>query len=210
MNVGAPLVDILYGLTLIAGLLGIREKNAGLIIFSILIGPFSKESYIFFAPVVFFFSHLPKWKLFLWFMLSGILVFSSRYIIDQATGYSMTTSIAADINVINAIPFNINRLRIMGYWNEIGATFGLWLLVPPLTRLYLKRRPGNKSVFREGYVIAFLVSTAWQILLNGEYARMMYMLMPVWAIVIAKAIEQWRTRLLLHAPRGIPESPDTV
>ena len=189
-NVGEPRVDMLFCFAVICTLLGVKTGSRALLWTAIIIGPFSKENFLFIAPVLYF-SAMPKWKITAGLLLTGIAVFAAHYIIDKAGNYPIGSSIVSNLEVIKSIPDNIARLRIPGYWNEMLATFGLWLLVPLSAAFCLRKMPAERLVYKDAYVIAFLISALWQILLNGEYARMMYMLMPVWAVIVSSAAQRW-------------------
>ncbi len=189
MHVGTPHTDLLFCLAVSCMLYGIRTKDSRFLFAAIFIGPFSKESFLFAAPVLFF-SYWPKWKTALWLFLAGLLVFTSRYIIDTITRQPMTRSIAADLHIFVYLPSQIARLKIMGYWIELFATLGLWWLLPVAEKILLKNLPRTRAFLREPYIIAFLLTSLWQIVFNGEYARMVYMLMPAYAVIIGFAAER--------------------
>jgi hypothetical protein len=195
MHVGTPHTDLLFCLAIICMLYGIRARQDLFLLAAIFIGPFAKESFLFAAPVLFF-SHWPKRKTALWLLIAGVLVFFSRYIIDRITGHAMDSSIREDLNILTYIPSQIARLKIMGYWIELAATFGLWWLLPLAEKIWLKKMPKTKAFLKEPYIIAFLLTSLFQIILNGEYARIMYMLMPVYAVIVGFAaghlMEYWR------------------
>ena len=52
---GLPLVDSLYLVIIAMTLLGIKTKNTTLIVVTIFLGPWAKESFLFVAPLIFFF-----------------------------------------------------------------------------------------------------------------------------------------------------------
>ena len=189
-NVGEPRVDMLFCLAVICTLLGVKTGSRALLWSAIIIGPFSKENFLFIAPILYF-STMPKWKITAGLLLTGALVFASRWYIDLLNHHAVSQSVSEDFNVIRSLPDNIARLRIPGYWNEMLATFGMWPLAPLSAVLCFGRLRGAKPVYSEGYILFFLLSALFQILINGEYARMMYMLMPVWAIVVSRAAQQW-------------------
>jgi hypothetical protein len=188
-HVGTPHTDLLFCLAVVCMLYGIKTRQSLFLFAAIFLGPVSKESFLFAAPVLFF-SHWPKWKTAMWLLVSGALTFATRYIIDSATGQPMLHSITADVRVMSYLPSQIARLKIMGYWIELFAAFGLWWLLVLAERLVLKRMPRTIAFLKEPYVIAFLLTSLFQIVLNGEYARMVYMLMPVYAVLVGMAAER--------------------
>jgi hypothetical protein len=196
--VGTPHTDLLFCLAIASMLYGIKSKQSFFLYAAIFLGPFSKESFLFAAPVLFF-SHWPKWKTLVWLIVSGMLVFISRAIIDAVTHQPMGNSIAADLNILRYIPSQFLRLEIMGYWLELFATLGLWWVLPIVEKLLLRQMALTHAFLTTPYIIAFLLTSLFQIVLNGEFARMVYMLMPVYAVVVAFAAE----RLVSYAQLSI-------
>lgn len=188
-HVGTPHTDLLFCLAIVCMLHGIRTKQDLFLFAAIFLGPVSKESFLFAAPVLFF-AYWPWWKTAFWLILSGVLVFASRYIIDSITQRPMMQSIAADMSILSYIPSQIARLKVMGYWIELFATLGLWWMLPLIEKILLKKMHRTKAFLKEPYIIAFLLTSLFQIVLNGEYARMVYMLMPVYAVVVGEAAQQ--------------------
>lgn len=186
IHVGTPHTDILFCLAVICTLYGIHAKSTAFVLAAIIIGPFSKESFLFTAPVLFF-SHLPKARVALYLLLSGAAVFCTRWYIDRISGTEMTQSISADTSLISVWFQQFSRLRVTGYYIELFATFGLWWLLPLLQKIALKQTTETVFFLREPYILAFLLTSAFQIVLNGEFARMMYMLMPVYAVIVGFA-----------------------
>jgi len=185
---GTPHTDLLFCLALICMLYGIKTKHNAFILAAIFLGPFSKESFLFAAPILFF-STMPKGRIILLLLLTGAAVFGTRYLIDAASGTAMTESIAADLNILQWMLLQLGRLKVTGYWIELFATFGLWWLLPLIQKIKLGRMPETRAFLKEPYVIAFLFTSAFQIILNGEFARMMYMLMPVYAVIVGFAAD---------------------
>ena len=203
--IGTPHTDLLFCLAIACMLYGIRTKQNIFLFAAIFLGPFSKESFLFAAPVLFF-SFWPMWRTALWLLVAGVLVFASRYIIDTITHQPMMQSIAADMSILAYIPSQIARLKIMGYWIELFATLGLWWTLPVAERLLLRQMPRTKAFLKEPYIIAFLLTSLFQIVLNGEFARMVYMLMPVYAVIVGMAAERligyWRGQSIHEKTHG--------
>jgi len=189
MNVGTPHTDILFCLAVICALYGIKTNSHLYLMLAIIIGPFSKESFLFTAPVLFF-SYMPQWKTALYLLLAGAAVFITRYLIDQTSGNALTDSLAQDTDLLRFIPLQFTRLKTFSYWLELYTTFGLWWVLIILQKRKLKHMPETMAYLKQPYVLVFLATSAFQIALNGEFARMMYMLMPVYAIMVGFAAER--------------------
>ena len=195
INAGTPMVDALYCCTLGFAFLGISQRNARMIFWAIIIGPFAKESFLFMLPVIFIASHVPKWKLLCWFALSGILVFCFRYGFDQLTGHPMEQSLAADARHFTYLRSNFSRLFQIGYLNDIIATIGLWFFVP-VTAIYLQQGFGRTlRQYVRWYMLLWCAMVFLQMCLSGDMARMLYLIMPVYAWIVALPIDALRYQL---------------
>ncbi|WP_333601515.1 hypothetical protein, partial [Flavobacterium sp.] len=107
---GLPLVDSLYLVVIGMTLLGIKTKNSKLIFLAIFIGPWAKESFVFVAPLIFFFSSVSKPKQLVWFILSGVLVFSFRYYLDTFSDTTTAMALKNDLSLVSKIPDSLRRL----------------------------------------------------------------------------------------------------
>lgn len=198
---GTPHTDILFCLVVILALYGVQHKHTGFVILACILGPFTKESFLFIAPLLFF-SHLPWWKTFGLLLLSGIAVFASRYYIDILTGTTAADSMSANTGLLKMMLLQFTRLKIPGYWLDLFATFGLWWLLPILQKIKLKSFGTTPVYLRQWHILFFLGSTLFITILNGEFGRMLYMAMPVYAVCIGIAtddlLKRWNLEVVLQ------------
>lgn len=187
---GIALVDSLYCIVVALVLLGISEKNNKLTLLAIFLGPFAKESFIFVAPLIFFFSAVPKGRQLVFFMLSGLLVFLFRYLYDHLAGFPPDSGLAADIYHFNYVAENVRKLFSFHGVYDILSNFGLWLFLPlgawlwlPAYRQALKQRAG-------WYMLVFMIIILVHMLLSGYFERMVYLSMPLLCMVTALAVEE--------------------
>jgi len=186
---GIPLVDSLYLLIIAACLLGIKTKNSKLIIAAIFIGPWAKESFIFIAPLIFFFSPINKWKQLVLFASSALIVFSFRYYFDAITHAQSGLGLKNDFAHFDKIIISINRLCSFHGLYEILSIPGLWGLLfvfifKKNIRVLLKQKTTS-------YMILFLIIVLFHALLSTDLARMFYIatpIMAIWFSIIADAI----------------------
>ncbi|AXP80611.1 hypothetical protein CJ739_1522 [Mariniflexile rhizosphaerae] len=177
---GTPMVDSLYLIIIAATILGIKTKNSKLIILTIFIGPWAKESFIFIAPIIFFFSSINKWKQVLLFTISALIVFSFRYYLDMHSKPISGLGLDNAFNHMNNISISLKRLFSFHGVYEIISICGLWgilfiFLFKKSTRILLKQ----KTTF---YMVIFLFVVLIHALLSVELARMFYIATPVIAI----------------------------
>ena len=180
---GLPLVDSLYLVVIGMVLLGIKTKNSRLIILSIFIGPWAKESFIFIAPLIFFFSPVPKWKQLIWFLLSATIVFSFRYFLDSYTGVPISEGIKTDIDHLANIPASVLRLFSFHGVYELFSIIGVWgllffFLLNKEVRLFVKQKTTL-------FMLLFLLIVLVHAILSLDLARMFFLATPVTAIWFA-------------------------
>lgn len=189
---GQYMVETFYCCFIAMAFLGIATQNARLIFWSIIIGPFAKENFLFMLPVIFLFSNVPKWKSLSWMLLSGILVFTYRYIYDQLTGHPMQESLANDVEHFTFLQSNSERF-LEEYWQQdIAATIGIWWLIPLAVVLLTKGFGRQLAVEWRIYMWLWAILVLLQMLMSGDLSRMLYLFLPVYSVLIASAIDHYR------------------
>jgi hypothetical protein len=190
--VAYPLVDSLFCVVIALSLLGLKTKNTGMLLWAIFLGPFAKESFIFIAPIIFFFSHLGKAKLLLFFLISGILVFAFRYILDVYTMASVKNALQFDVSHFGNLTGNLSKLFSFSTLFKVIMNIGLWLLIP-LAALSVDPRETLASFKKmDKYLAWFMASVVIQMLLSGSMERMFYLAMPVICVVVALSFRELR------------------
>lgn len=186
---GTPVADSIYCLVVAMALLGMRLRHAGLTVAAIFLGPFAKEAFIFIAPIIFFYSHLPKLKLAGYFALSGLLVFGFRYAYDTIAGLPPGSGLAADADHINYIADNTKRLLSIHGAYDVLSNMGLWLLIPIgaafMARAYRAQlRPFCTNA--NGWLWA---SILLHMVLSSSFERMFYLSMPLLCVITGLAMQ---------------------
>lgn len=186
-TVGLPMVDSLFCVVVAMVLLGIKEQNTGMLITAIFLGPFAKEAFIFIAPLIFFYSHINKWKQVVYFLLSGILVFSYRYVYELYVPLEGVTGMQADLFHFTQISkFAKTLFGFMGVYKIVSNLF-VWIALPLAAYMLI---PGyfRQSLKRvETIWLWFVASVVLQMLLSGSLERMFYISMPVLCLWVAMA-----------------------
>jgi hypothetical protein len=189
---GLPMVDSLYLLVIAMVLYSIQTKTHWMAIAAILIGPWSKESFLFIAPLLFFFGPIGKGKQVGWFLLSGMLVFAFRYLFDISNGFAFEESIAKDMSHFEEVKNSVSRLFSFHGAYEVFSIIGLWgvsflLLIKKEIRQYLHQSTPAFFYFFLG--IVFLHA-----MLSYDLARMFYLAIPVlavWYSLLFDAGKKW-------------------
>lgn len=186
---GLPLVDSLYFLVLVMALLGLKTRNVKLILWSIFLGPWAKESFIFIAPIIFFYAPIKKEKQILYFFISGILVFTSRFLIDYHSGASTMAAFEEDFDHFNNIAVSLGRLFSFHGLYEVFSVTGFWvlLLVPAILRETAKKHLLTLRGFEWWYVVSVL----FQAVISTDIARMLFLLTPVLALLWGRIVSDF-------------------
>lgn len=177
-----PLVDSLYCVTVMLALLGVKQKNTGMQLLAIFLGPFAKEAFIFVAPVIFFFSHIPRGRLLLYFILSAAIVFGYRYLYDYLAGPGEIDGLRADLMHLG----NLRKmLRLFSFYNiyKVLSVIGLWVLLPVAAAAVV---PGYKTLLKSAIdkaMMVFLAGVLMQMILSDSVERMFYQAMPVLVLI---------------------------
>jgi len=187
---GAPLTDSLYILVIAAVLYGIKARSHVATLFAIFMGPFAKEAFILFVPLIFFSGHLSKSYKALLLLLAGILVSSVRIAIDYSVAQSHANAVQKYLsNTGNVLPSLIGLLtltRIVQLWN----TFGWFNLILLCGFLGGTRRSYGWLAAMDAPCLGFvLVVFAHMLLTGGGLARMAFFAAPVFAIAVALILD---------------------
>jgi hypothetical protein len=188
---GLPIVDSLFCLTSVLVLLAIKTKDKGLLIFCILVGPWTKESFIFVAPVIFFFGPVKKIPQIGWFILSGLLVFSFRIYFDRYTNSTLSESLHKDFDHLGNFYFAVHRLFSFHGLYELFSIAGLWVLLPLWVAITATKWLTEKFRTLDNFIYTYLACVLVQAMISAELARMLYLALPVFALCIARLIDRY-------------------
>lgn len=183
-----PMVDSLYCLLTAAVLWALRTNNNRLLVLTVFLGPFAKEAFIFFLPVIFFHARMPKLRLLLYIALSGLVVIVYRYLYEHYSGLPQHSGALADINQINYLKRYWYRWLSPRELYKLVFNINVWILIPLYCALFL-----NKD-FRA--ICKKIPSYAWWFagavfvhMLFGGYDRHFYLAMPVICLAVALCTE---------------------
>lgn len=191
-TVGLPMTDSLYLLVIALTIYGIKAKSPLALIFCIFIGPFAKESFIFVAPIIFFWGCIPKWKQVIYFILSGSLVFGARYLIDQKAGTTYSSSFLNAFDHTENFTYSLQRIFSFHGIGEIFTVMGTF------TFIILAGFFGGKTERRKWITlidwpsIALIFALIIHAVLSSEVARMLFFGSPIWALMIALILDRHR------------------
>lgn len=185
---GWPLTDSLYFVVITLALLGIRERNSTFIIISIMLGPWAKESFLLFAPLILFYAPGERWRIVLWFLLSGILVFTFRFLFDHFTGLSFIEGMMAGPAHFEYTGTSLRRIFSIHGLYQLLSVAGLWVL---LLLLPAKKGAGTGKIFGTlpSWMWWYAAIVLLHMLLSTDIARMFYLIMPLLVTLYAIKID---------------------
>ncbi|HEX5625291.1 MAG TPA: hypothetical protein VFX48_04675, partial [Saprospiraceae bacterium] len=200
---GLPLVDSLYLLTLTAALFAMQTGNRAFWIFSILMGPWAKEAYVFMVPLLLYYSPVKKRETLLWLLVSGILVFSFRFAHDWMLGISWGNSFAESFDSWNTISSSLFRLFSFHGVYELFSVVGYWSFIPLIAFWNSSKPVREKLGAIPAYGYAYLLVVLIQALLSSDLSRMFFLSAPVVAVAIAISLHRLHSKYAAIKAEGI-------
>jgi hypothetical protein len=186
--IGNPLGDSLYLLIVALLLYGIKTKNTAILLITIFVGPFAKESFIFIAPLLFF-SHIPKTKLIVYLLASAVVVFGFHYLYDVFNGNPVDQGLQSNVRHIRRIKTSLLMLVNGRGLFELLSVFGVWTIAIIYASFLPAFRLVIKTVFTSLH-LCFFIAVYIHILLSNEYSRMSFIAMPVFCLILAFAFKE--------------------
>lgn len=187
---GLPMTDSLYLLIVSLTLYAIKTKNNTALIACIFLGPLAKESFIFIAPIIFFFGSVAKWKQVVLFLLSGALVFSLRWWIDRGAGTgggaSLENALMHSENFIVSLK-RIFSIKGLGELFTIMGTFTFMILAG-----FLGKRAETYSWRKavDAPLLLMVLAIIIHAVLSGEVSRMLFLGSVIWAVLLALVLDR--------------------
>lgn len=189
---GLPLTDSMYVLLIITTCIAIQRQSWAWTLFCIFLGPWAKESYLFVAPLLFFFGPI-KWKQIPFWITSGLLVFGARYAIDQHIGIEATKSISEYSGHFNDIVYTFKKLASVRGLGELFTVLGIFTFM--VIWVFWKKEM-RKLI--PGYVLWLLPIFLFHAFLSGEAARMLAFATPLWALCLFLGFGALSKRLKIY------------
>lgn len=186
---GLPLTDSLYVLVVVLLVLAIQQKSWRLTLVCIFLGPWSKESFLFLAPLLFFYGPLRIKQIPFW-LVSGVIVFGARYMIDQAINIPATQSIQEYSGHFGDFIYTFKKLASVRGLGELFTVMGVFTFVVIAVwsnKLFRKKIPV--------YVWWLLPIFIFHAFLSGEAARMLAFATPLWGVSIALGFDKLAKKL---------------
>ncbi len=185
------MVDTFFCCFLTMSLIAIATKNTRLVFWMLMLGLFVKENFMFMIPVLFLFSHVPKWKSLIWIVIAAAAVFSFRFIYDRLTGHPPMESLHSDAENFTYLITNSVRFTERFWQQDMLATVGIWWVIPIAAGLLVKGFGRQLAQDWKGYMWMWSLMVLFQMFLAGDLSRFLYLILPVYSVFIASAVDYY-------------------
>ncbi|GAB4379702.1 MAG: hypothetical protein Kow0042_29360 [Calditrichia bacterium] len=187
---GLPRVDSLYFLIFALTLYGLKVNSKPALIFSILVGPFAKESFIFLAPLIFFWGKIDKKIQIALFALAGALVLGMRYGIDQLVGTDQTENLSIAFLHLHNLSYTLFRIFSIRGIGELFSVFGVLYLILFIGFTGGKRERKKWTAYLDVPVNGLLIVVVLHMFLSGDIGRMSFLAAPALAVICGLILDR--------------------
>jgi hypothetical protein len=194
-----PLVDGFHLLCVCLVFLALKIKSGRLLALAILLGPLSKESFVFVAPLTLLFGNLRVWVQLGLYAIAGLLVLGVHLLVDANVPATDVGSVQNALNHIHSIPISLKRFASPGGMGELFTVLGLFNFVWLASLLKPARWKLLAAIDLPLWFL--LASCVVQALLSTSLARMLFVAAPLWAVLLGKGAQ-----VLLENASMKPES----
>ncbi len=183
---GLPWVDSLYLLVIVGMMYSFVFEDKRMLVFSLILGPWAKESFVFFIPLCLYFGPI-HWKRQLpIILLSGLLVLGFRFGIDHFFSLDPGESYSRDMEHFAQIPDSLRRLFSFHGVYELFSIVGIWAVFILSLKLKALREIIKTMPRFSGYFLLIILLHA---LLSTELARMFYIGGLIYVLFMAKLFD---------------------
>lgn len=185
---GLPWVDSLYFIMVVILLYSIITSNSKLLFIALLIGPLSKESFIFFYPLIIFYSS-ENWLRKTGFITSGfLLAFLVRLLIDYNNNFPITESINEDLDHFNQIVLSLKRMFSFHGLYELFSITGMFTI--PFFFLSSSQLRNMVKSKLPSFSMLFFVIIIFHAMLSSDLTRMYYLMLPILCLIIGLILDE--------------------
>ena len=168
-----PIVDSLYVLVIALLILGIQKQSLFFIGLAILLGPFSKESFLFFIPLLFIYTNKLRLRILILLIISYTLHIFCRYLIDTQDATNIASSAITDTSHIYSIIISIHKFLSIKGWLDIFSVYGFFSFI--IVACLLKKQFYIYIISKFNfYYLCFGIIILIHALLSSEIGRMLY------------------------------------
>jgi hypothetical protein len=182
-----PLVDAFHLLCVCGVFLALKTKSGRLLALAILLGPLSKESFVFIAPLTLLFGNLRVWVQLVLYAIAGLLVVGVHLFVDANAPSAGVGSVQNALNHLHNVPISLKRFASPGGLGEVFTVLGLFNLVWLASLLKPARRMLLSTIDAPLWLL--LAACVVQALISTSLARMLFVAAPFWAVLLGKSAQ---------------------
>jgi hypothetical protein len=188
-DTGHPNTDSLCVLVTAMLVYALLKQHSWLLVAAILIGPFSKESFIFFVPMIAWFAKGPlRWKAIAALIISYGIHIAFRHWVDAQDISNMQASVHADMEHFDNIPVSLHKFISVKGWGELFTVYGLFTFIYAAAFCYRSIRVfmvQHLTLFNICFIAIMLVHA----ILSSEISRMFFIGSALFIPWMAKLFE---------------------
>jgi hypothetical protein len=173
-DTGHPNTDSLCILVTAMLVYALLKQRTGLLLAAILIGPFSKESFIFFVPLIVWFAKGNlRWKAVAALIIAYGIHIAFRHWVDAQDISNMQLSVHADMEHFDNILISLQKFVSVKGWGEMFTMYGLFTFIYVAAFCYKSIRAfmvRHLTFFNICFIGIMLVHA----ILSGEISRMFF------------------------------------
>lgn len=192
---GHPNTDSLCILVTAMLVYALLKQRSWLLVTAIIIGPFSKESFIFFVPMIVFFAKgNVRWKAVAALVVAYTIHIAFRYWADAQDVTNMQASVQADLAHVDNILISLKKMVSVKGWGELFTVYGLFTFIYIAAFWYKSIRvfmAQHLTLFNISFIIIMLVHA----LLSSEISRMFYIGSALFIPWMAKLFDLLKEKL---------------
>jgi hypothetical protein len=173
-DAGHPNTDSLCVLVTAMLIYALLKQRSWLLIMAILIGPFSKESFIFFVPMIIWFSKGNlRWKAVAALVVSYGIHILFRHWVDAQDITNMQASVHADMEHFDNILISLKKFISVKGWGEMFTMYGLFTFIY-VAAFWYKSICSFMIKHLTFFNISFIIIMLVHAILSSEISRMFY------------------------------------
>ncbi len=196
-----PLVDSFHLLCVSMVFLALKTRDTRLLAVAILLGPLSKESFVFIAPLTLLFGNMRVWAQIVLYAIAGLVVCMVHGVIDWQFPSTEIGSVQNALEHVYKIPLSLRRLASPAGLGEVFTVLGLFNAVWVLALFQPRRRELLATIDPPLWFL--LAAVIVQAIISTSLARMLFVAAPFWAVLLGKGFQLIIDNSFLMKPHSL-------
>lgn len=194
-DIGHPNTDSLCILVTAMLVYGLLKQRWGWLLPAILLGPFSKESFIFFVPMIVWFARGSlRWKAIAALIVAYAIHIAFRHWVDAQDTTNIHASVQADMEHFGNIAVSFRKLISAKGIGELFTTYGLFSFIY-IAAFFYKNIRSYMHRHLTGFNLLFIGILLVHAVLSSELSRMFLIGSALFIPWMAKLADRLRTEM---------------